>query len=235
MIKLLYPFKKKAIVTQTFAEHVQRAIVNGHCYKPGTGCKTYYYPGIDLVPDPPIGCPCHGSFSGKGEVIDQGEVGYGLNVRILSGKYLLIYAHLSSTEIKTGQDIKAGDIVGYTGWSGNVWNWQGKKDPSAAHLHFELREGGIPINPEHLFVGYPVDTTTVEPIIEIKIGDTIKLKDKYDYVNIRSGPNTKYIDCGDFLPKDIGVVVNKDGMWLCIFALKSGFGLWVHGDYVEKV
>ena len=222
MIKLLYPVPANSRITQTFAEHVARAIKNGWCPNPGT-CPSgiYYYGGIDF--GIPIGTPVHAMAAGEIIRAEEQSGGYGRHVRIQhKDNYLSVYGHLDSWRVKAGEEVKAGDLIGMSGNTGNS---------TGQHLHAELRLNGKPIDPMPLFVGY----LEPDPIIEINIGDTIKLKDKYDYVNIRSGPSTKYIDCGDFLPGDIGVVVNKDGMWLCIFALKSGFGLWVHGDYVEKV
>lgn len=223
MINLLYPVPKDSRITQTFEEHVQRAIRNGWCPNPGT-CPSgiYYYGGIDF--GIPVGTPVHSMAAGLVVNAVEQSGGYGRHVRIQHKEnYLSVYGHLDCWHVVIGEEVKAGDLIGLSGNTGNS---------TGPHLHAELRFKGKPIDPMPLFVGYSVPTDVPT---DIKIGDTIKLKDKYDYVNIRNGPNTKYIDCGDFLPKDVSVVVNKDGKWLCIFMLKSGFGLWVHGDYVEKV
>jgi murein DD-endopeptidase MepM/ murein hydrolase activator NlpD len=65
--------------------------------------------------------------------------GYGNVVQIDHGNgFVTIYAHLSVISVSQCQSISAGAPVGA---SGNTGNSQG------AHLHFEIRQGGSPINP----------------------------------------------------------------------------------------
>ena len=48
------------------------------------------------------------------------------------------YAHLSRFEVIPGQEIRRGEILGYSGATGRV---------TSPHLHFEIRVGGSPVNP----------------------------------------------------------------------------------------
>jgi murein DD-endopeptidase MepM/ murein hydrolase activator NlpD len=48
------------------------------------------------------------------------------------------YAHLSRFEVVPGQEIRRGEVLGYSGATGKV---------TAPHLHFEVRLGGSPVNP----------------------------------------------------------------------------------------
>lgn len=72
-----------------------------------------------------------------------GNQSYGNLVRIehmnyKGGSLKTLYAHLSSTIVKKGQTIKEGQIIGYTGNTGNS---------SGAHLHFEVIWKGVRRNP----------------------------------------------------------------------------------------
>jgi murein DD-endopeptidase MepM/ murein hydrolase activator NlpD len=67
------------------------------------------------------------------------------------GKYVLIdhgngkttrYAHLNKISVITGQEVKQGDIVGYSGSSGRS---------TGPHLHFEYRLNGRAVDPTPLF------------------------------------------------------------------------------------
>ncbi|WP_193065424.1 peptidoglycan DD-metalloendopeptidase family protein [Oceanobacillus oncorhynchi] len=73
----------------------------------------------------------------------SGFGGYGYVVLIDHGNGIeTLYAHLLEPGISVGRQVKAGDIIGKVGNSGAS---------QGAHLHFEIRENGNPINPmEHL-------------------------------------------------------------------------------------
>lgn len=65
--------------------------------------------------------------------------GYGNYVRINHGSGLTTaYAHMSVLRVRTGQAVKAGDVIGLVGSTG---------DSSGPHLHFEVRQGGKSTNP----------------------------------------------------------------------------------------
>ncbi|MEM9024067.1 MAG: M23 family metallopeptidase, partial [Bacteroidota bacterium] len=91
------------------------------------------------------------------------------------------YAHLHRLRVKPGQMVKAGDLIGLGGSSGNS---------TGSHLHFECRFKGIPINPLNF--------------ISIKekalIGDTLVLrKTKYGYAAYPSGVIVHTVTPGDNL------------------------------------
>lgn len=48
------------------------------------------------------------------------------------------YAHLSRAQVIPGQEIRRGELIGYSGATGRV---------TSPHLHYEVRMGGTPINP----------------------------------------------------------------------------------------
>ena len=52
-----------------------------------------------------------------------------------------LYAHMSKTAVKEGQEVKAGALLGHGGQTGNA---------TGTHLHLEIRFKGLPINPAHI-------------------------------------------------------------------------------------
>lgn len=88
--------------------------------------------GVDFACPP--GTPVRANRSGK--VIKAGwdNGGFGNHVRIDSGDGLIeIYGHMSRVNVKVGDTISAGQLLGLSGDTGNV---------TGPHLHFEVRKGG---------------------------------------------------------------------------------------------
>lgn len=84
-----------------------------------------------------------------GEVTHTGWIpgyeGYGLVVLIDHGRgFETLYAHLSRVRAKAGQRVEAGTWLGMAGCTGSC---------TGTHLHFELREHGVPIDPMRFFSG----------------------------------------------------------------------------------
>jgi murein DD-endopeptidase MepM/ murein hydrolase activator NlpD len=68
-----------------------------------------------------------------------GYEGYGNVVTIDAGSgYSLLYAHLSQSQVVPGQWVAAGERIGVAGCTGSC---------TGTHLHFELRIGGVPVDP----------------------------------------------------------------------------------------
>lgn len=55
-----------------------------------------------------------------------------------SGELETFYAHMSRIQVKEGQRVERGDILGNMGRSGNA---------TGVHLHYEVRRNGSPVNP----------------------------------------------------------------------------------------
>jgi murein DD-endopeptidase MepM/ murein hydrolase activator NlpD len=75
----------------------------------------------------------------------QDDAGHGLHVCLqmdcpnkpdLHGKFAF-YSHLSRVDVRVGQRVNAGDILGLTGHSGNASSM--RTIETGAHLHFEIR------------------------------------------------------------------------------------------------
>ena len=92
--------------------------------------------GVDI--SAAMGTPVHAAADG---IVARAEYsgGYGRLVVIDHGNGMnTLYAHLSRYEVVPGQEIRRGEVLGYSGASGKV---------TAPHLHFEVRLGGSPVNP----------------------------------------------------------------------------------------
>jgi murein DD-endopeptidase MepM/ murein hydrolase activator NlpD len=78
--------------------------------------------------------------AGAGKVVSAGwNGGYGRMVEIEHGDgYTTRYAHMSKIEVKEGQMVDVGTIVGEAGSSGRS---------TGPHLHYEVRRNGAPVDP----------------------------------------------------------------------------------------
>ena len=92
--------------------------------------------GIDLAA--PAGTPVR--TAGEGSVLFAGpQQGYGLLVIIEHAHGLVtVYAHNRDLRVRTGQQIREGQVIATVGESGKT---------SGPHLHFEVRQDGAPVDP----------------------------------------------------------------------------------------
>jgi murein DD-endopeptidase MepM/ murein hydrolase activator NlpD len=61
-----------------------------------------------------------------------------------SNEYVTAYAHAKEVRVKQGDTIRAGEIIGTSGQTGNV---------ATPQLHFEIRKGSTPVDPMRLLHG----------------------------------------------------------------------------------
>jgi len=93
----------------------------------------------------PTGTPIYASGSGKAVRVDNRASGFGNHIEIKHGYgYKTIYAHLSKYNIKAGQKVKRGDLIGFVGNTGRS---------SGPHLHYEVHKNGKAINPINFYYG----------------------------------------------------------------------------------
>ena len=99
--------------------------------------------GVDLAAD--IGEPVHAA--GAGTVVYAGwnDTGYGNVVVIAHGPVFTLYGHMSAINVRCGQQVSAGQVIGAVGNTGNS---------SGPHLHFEVRDANFNVlNPQN-WVGF---------------------------------------------------------------------------------
>jgi murein DD-endopeptidase MepM/ murein hydrolase activator NlpD len=140
-------------VSRSHVERLQRALLNLPVRKPVDG-EIDYSSGFGMRVDPFLRSPAmHTGLDMRGETgspartTANGKVtmagvngGYGKMVEVDHGNGLTTrYAHLSAIEVKVGQTVRVGQIVGRIGSTGRS---------TGPHLHYETRVDGDPIDPQ---------------------------------------------------------------------------------------
>jgi len=93
----------------------------------------------------PTGTPIYAPSDGKVIRVDSRSAGYGKHIRIDHGfGYVTLYAHLSEYNVRRGQRVKRGDVIGFVGNTGRS---------VAPHLHYEIRKDGKHLNPINFYYG----------------------------------------------------------------------------------
>jgi murein DD-endopeptidase MepM/ murein hydrolase activator NlpD len=91
----------------------------------------------------PTGTPIYATGDGRVVEFNNSRTGYGKHIIIEHGYgYQTLYAHMSKVDVRRGQSVKRGDIIGYIGSSGRS---------TAPHLHYEIIKDGKKINPVNYF------------------------------------------------------------------------------------
>jgi len=102
--------------------------------------RKFHY-GIDFTA--PTGTEIYVTGDGTIEQIESSHRGYGNSIIINHGFGIkTLYAHLDRINVKLGQKLKRGDIIGFVGNSGLS---------TAPHLHYEVLRSGEKVNPINYF------------------------------------------------------------------------------------
>lgn len=102
----------------------------------------FEHPGIDLPVN--VGTPVKTAAGGYVAFTRTGKQ-YGNYVMIIHpGGVATIYAHLSKFNVETDQYVERGEVIGYSGGRPGM---QGAGLSTGPHLHFEVRQNGIPTDP----------------------------------------------------------------------------------------
>ncbi len=92
-----------------------------------------------------IGTPIYATGNGKVIRADSKSSGFGKHIRIDHGYgYITVYAHMNAYNVRKGQKVKRGEIIGYVGNTGR------SRGP---HLHYEVWLNGNKLNPVNFYYG----------------------------------------------------------------------------------
>lgn len=101
---------------------------------------SFYHPGLDITS--PVGTPIVAAHNGTVTEVHVGtyDGGYGTNVYVSNGAGIVShYAHMSAVNVSVGQQVTGGrSVVGWVGMTGRT---------TGPHVHFEIRSGGVAVNP----------------------------------------------------------------------------------------
>ncbi|HKR04416.1 MAG TPA: M23 family metallopeptidase [Bacteroidia bacterium] len=91
----------------------------------------------------PVGTEIYATGNGVVEKVEYYGRGYGNNVIIRHGYgYETLYGHMSKINVRQGQKINRGDIIGFVGNTGTS---------TGPHLHYEVIKNGNKLNPVNFF------------------------------------------------------------------------------------
>lgn len=93
----------------------------------------------------PTGTPIYAAGDGVVKRADNRSSGYGNHIRIDHGfGYTSLYAHLYKYNVRRGQKVQRGDLIGFVGSTGRS---------SGPHLHYEISKDKERINPLNFYYG----------------------------------------------------------------------------------
>jgi len=119
-------------------------MASGYGYRtdPFTKARKFHY-GMDFTS--PRGTPVYASGDGVILRADNNSTGYGNHIRIDHGYgYVSLYGHLYKYNVRKGQKVQRGDLIGFVGSTGRS---------EAPHLHYEVFKDDDRINPINFYYG----------------------------------------------------------------------------------
>jgi murein DD-endopeptidase MepM/ murein hydrolase activator NlpD len=119
--------------------------------------RKFHY-GMDFTA--PTGTDVYVTGDGVVELVESSMRGYGNEIVVNHGYgYKTLYGHLSGFNVKQGQQIKRGDVIGFVGSSGLS---------TAPHLHYEVMVNGEKVNPVNYYFN-DLSASEYEKMIELSI------------------------------------------------------------------
>lgn len=119
-------------------------VASGYGYRtdPFTKAKKFHY-GMDFTA--PRGTPIYATGDGIIARADNNATGYGNHIVIDHGYgYESLYGHLYKYNVRAGQKVQRGDVIGFVGSTGRS---------QAPHCHYEVFKDGDRINPINFYYG----------------------------------------------------------------------------------
>ena len=100
-----------------------------------------FHAGMDFTA--PMGTDIYATADGVIEAVNTSKRGYGNHIIINHGFGLKsLYAHLDNFNVRRGQKVKRGDVIGFVGNTGMS---------VAPHLHYEIKLNGVNVDPVNYY------------------------------------------------------------------------------------
>jgi murein DD-endopeptidase MepM/ murein hydrolase activator NlpD len=117
---------------------------------------TKFHEGMDFTA--PLGTDIYASGDGVVQSVTSNKRGMGNNIVVDHGfGYLSVYAHLEGFNVRPGQKVHRGDVIGYVGNTGLS---------VAPHLHYEVKLNGTNVDPVNYFFN-DLSAAEYEKMVEI--------------------------------------------------------------------
>ena len=102
---------------------------------------TKFHYGMDFTA--PAGTDIYATGNGQVVAVVSSQRGFGKHIIIDHGfGYTSIYAHLSNFNVRVGQKVQRGDVIGFVGNTGQS---------VANHLHYEIKLNGVNVDPVNYY------------------------------------------------------------------------------------
>lgn len=111
----------------------------------------------------------------KNQKGSTGNASYGNCIKLRhAGGYDTLYAHLATVNVKMGEKVKKGQVIGTMGDSGNAYG---------SHLHFEVFKNNRRVNPTPYLTRDFIETSSYYPIYK---GNTTSIVDALKSISVNS-------------------------------------------------
>lgn len=116
-----------------------------------------FHEGMDFTAS--TGTDVYATGDGVVDEVVSSNIGYGKHIVINHGfGYKTLYAHLNDFNVKVGQKVNRGDVIGAVGNTGTS---------TAPHLHYEVHVRGQKQNPQHYYFQEDLTADEYEKMIQI--------------------------------------------------------------------
>ncbi|WP_430811718.1 MULTISPECIES: M23 family metallopeptidase [unclassified Carboxylicivirga] len=116
-----------------------------------------FHEGMDF--SAPKGTDIYATADGVVSKITRQKTGYGNRIEIDHGfGYTTLYAHLTKFNVRKGQRVNRGDVIGFVGNTGGS---------TAPHLHYEVHVKGRKVNPQHYYFQEDLTAEQYDKMIQI--------------------------------------------------------------------